>query len=46
MEGLCLCPFVVNPSLLDFALLCLIMRHFATQKLATGSCDTESKKLS
>jgi hypothetical protein len=41
-----LLPTTVDPTLLDFPLFYLIMRHFATQKLATGSCGSESKKLS
>jgi hypothetical protein len=36
-------PFLWLISLLEFPLFSLIMRDFATQKLATGNSDSESK---
>jgi hypothetical protein len=33
-------------ALLEFPPVCLIMRHFATQKLATGTLGVESNLLS
>jgi hypothetical protein len=39
-------PALRNISLLDFPLFCLIMRHFAAQKLATGFTGAESNQAS
>ena len=44
-----LCFFVsmfLSGVVWHFPFVCLIMRHFATQKLATGISDRESKMLS
>jgi hypothetical protein len=46
MKPLCFCAFYGYAPLLEIALFCLIMRHFATQTLATGNSDAESKLLS
>lgn len=43
MIVVCFLCFFVAKALLEFAVLSLIMRHFATQKLATGNSDSESK---